>query len=175
LKNSPVCERPAGRPSRRLATAGGLRSLTSVLRGRKCPAESLGIGSAGLPPTRSCTSHNITPVLFNSSITQSLNPSERGYHLMTDKPDDKPKRRRPRRLCQHCRGAGMMEVINIDRSKEMRACRYCEAGIQKRTPKPCGHCQGTGLMQLFKTDGSRKPYPCLYCAAGMRLENARSS
>jgi hypothetical protein len=99
---------------------------------------------------------------------------ERGYHLMTDKPDDKPKRRRPRRLCRHCRGTGMMEVIEIDRSKEMRPCRYCEAGMQKRTPKPCGHCQGTGLMHLFKTDGSRKPWPCLYCPAGMRLENARA-
>jgi DnaJ-class molecular chaperone len=92
---------------------------------------------------------------------------------MADEPENKPKQRRPRKLCVHCRGTGMMEVINMDRSKETRPCRYCEAGVRRRTPQSCGHCQGTGLMQLYKTDGSSEPYPCLYCAAGMDLQSTR--
>jgi hypothetical protein len=66
----------------------------------------------------------------------------------------------------------MMEVIKIDRSKEMRPCRYCEAGMRRRTPKPCGHCQGTALMEVVKTDGSREPYPCLYCDEGEQVQQA---
>jgi hypothetical protein len=92
---------------------------------------------------------------------------------MADEPGNKPKQRRPRKLYVHYRGSGMMEVIKIDRTPEVRPCRYCEAGVRRRTPKPCGHCQGTGLMQLAKTDGSREPYPCLYCAAGMDLQRTR--
>jgi hypothetical protein len=92
---------------------------------------------------------------------------------MADEPGDRSKQRRPRKRCIHCRGSGMMEVINIDRRVEARPRRYCEAGVRRRTAKPCGHCQGTGLMQLCKTDGSREPYPCLYCAAGMDLQRTR--
>ena len=162
--------RPAGRvPNcRRYVPVGGPGACPGAFEGGECPVNvEVWVGRAA---------PFINKEFYNEFRVQpsGCSPSS-GRIFMADELGDKPKQRRPRKRCIHCRGSGMMEVINIDRSVEALPCRYCEAGVRRRTPKPCGHCQGTGLMQLAKDRRQPRalPVPLLCRRDGFAEDKSR--